>query len=80
MDDTALLDALRLAAREGADVALDRFRSDLDVESELPLPTRRRWRLLEAGASCFNDALCRHNRSVHSERSLHRRSFGVTHS
>jgi hypothetical protein len=41
--------------------------------SELPLPTRRLRRLLEAGASCFHDALCRHRMSVRRERSLHRR-------
>ncbi|WP_449289292.1 DUF7344 domain-containing protein [Natronorubrum tibetense] len=27
-----------------------------DAPCELPLSTRRLWRLLEAGASCFNDA------------------------
>jgi hypothetical protein len=36
--------------------------------SELPLPTRRLRRFLEAGASCFHDALCRYRR-IHSERS-----------
>ena len=44
---------------------------------ELPLPTRRLRRLLEAGASCFNDALWRHNigcsLSVPRECSLRRR-------
>jgi hypothetical protein len=40
---------------------------------ELPLPTRRLRRFLETGASCFKHVLCRHNRSVNGERSLHRR-------
>ena len=35
MENTALLDALRLAATEGADVALDGFRTDLDVETKV---------------------------------------------
>ena len=34
MENTALLDALRLAAIEGADVALDGFRTDLTVETK----------------------------------------------
>jgi ABC-type multidrug transport system ATPase subunit len=50
--------------------------------SELPLPThsRRSHSFLEAGASCFHDALCRNRGGSRRERSLHRRSFGVTHS
>jgi MFS family permease len=50
------------------------------INGELPLPTRRLRRLLEAGASCFQDALCRNRGGSRRERSLHRRSFGVTHS
>ena len=37
-------------------------------------------RLLEAGASCFDDATCRHGKRVRSGRSLRRRVFGVNHS
>jgi hypothetical protein len=49
---------------------------------ELPLPThsRRSRSFLEAGASCFQDALCRNQGGSRRERSLHRRFFGVTHS
>ena len=31
---------------------------------------------VEGGASCFDDALCRHRSGVRRERSLHRRGFG----
>jgi len=46
--------------------------------SELPHPARA-IALAEGGASCFCDALCRYG-CIHRERSLHRRSFGVSHS
>jgi len=36
--------------------------------------------LVEAGASCFDDATCRYFKSIRSGRSLRRRTFGVNHS
>ncbi|ESS13010.1 MAG: hypothetical protein A07HR60_00019 [uncultured archaeon A07HR60] len=49
-----------------------------NARGELPRPARAD-ALAEGGASCFHDALCR-DRCLHSERSLHRRFFGVSHS